>query len=308
MDRSDEPVRQGTEGDGIETSRVQPPKSGIIWLASYPKSGNTWTRTFLHNLAKVKAGEDGAQSINTMNRYTVWDIAKPYYQEVLGYEPDDSHRDQIAAARLEVQRRLADALEGLIFAKTHAALIMNRGQPTINYSVTSGAVYVIRNPLDVAISFAYHMGRPVDDAIEIMGIRGIESPLAEIAVYEAYGSWSENVLSWTRKPHHAIYVMRYEDMLAHPIETFGALARHLLQDATPRELADAIERSSFEQLQSQEEATGFVERPKEAKRFFREGRAGQWKAILTSAQIERIVKDHGQQMARFGYHPDQLEK
>jgi Sulfotransferase domain len=103
------------------------------------------------------------------------------------------------------------------------------------------------------------------------------------------------------EPHPAIYLMRYEDMLAHPEETFGGLARHLLLDATSDQIAQAIDRSSFKRLQAQEEKDGFLERPKEAERFFREGRAGQWKDVLTAAQISRIVRDHGEQMARFGY-------
>jgi hypothetical protein len=64
-----------------------------------------------------------------------------------------------------------------------------------------------------------------------------------------------------------------------------------------------IERSSFERLQSQEEQMGFVEKPEAAQRFFREGRAGQWKDVLTAAQVRRIVREHGEQMRRFGYLP-----
>jgi hypothetical protein len=282
----------------------EPPKSGIVWLASYPKSGNTWTRTFLHNLAKIKSGEEDEQSINAMTRYTVWDIAKPLYTQALGYEPTDEHRDEIARLRPQVQQRIADTLEGMIFAKTHAALLVNRGHSTINFAVTSGAVYIVRNPLDVAISYAHHMGRSIDDAIGLMAEPGLESPTGPNAVYEVYGSWSEHVFSWTRKPHPSIYVMRYEDMLADPAKTFGALARHLLFGATAAEIDAAIERSSFSRLRAQEEQQGFIERPKEAQRFFREGRSGQWRDVLSHAQISRIVRDHGTQMARFGYSAD----
>jgi hypothetical protein len=69
------------------------------------------------------------------------------------------------------------------------------------------------------------------------------------------------------------------------------------------QLAEAVDRSSFDKLREQEEKVGFRERPKTAERFFREGRAGQWKEVLAPAQIERIVKDHGAQMERFGYLP-----
>jgi hypothetical protein len=93
-------------------------------------------------------------------------------------------------------------------------------------------------------------------------------------------------------------------MLADPEKAFAALARHLLLDSTRRQLAKAIERSSFARLQAQELERGFRERPPTAdQNFFREGRAGQWKDVLTPAQVDRIVRDHGEQMRRFGYLP-----
>jgi hypothetical protein len=131
----------------------------------------------------------------------------------------------------------------------------------------------------------------------------METAVTDKQVNELYGSWSQHVLSWTRKPHRAIYVMRYEDMLAEPHKTFGALARHLLFKPTESELADAIDRSSFERLREQEEKEGFRERPEVAERFFRDGRAEQWKEVLTPKQIQRIVDAHGEQMKRFGYLP-----
>jgi hypothetical protein len=92
-------------------------------------------------------------------------------------------------------------------------------------------------------------------------------------------------------------------MLSAPTKTFGELARHLLLNPRPEQLALAIERSSFANLRSQEEREGFQEKSEKAGRFLREGRAGQWKQVLSTKQIERIVNDHGTQMDRFGYLP-----
>jgi hypothetical protein len=229
---------------------------------------------------------------------------KELYAKILGFEPTSEHRNEIAAARHEVQRRAAEHFEGLLFIKTHQALVVDRGSTTINFEVTAGAIYIVRNPLDVAISYAHHIGCTIDQAIEIMGTHNAEMPVSEKQVREIYGTWSQHVLSWTRKPHKAIYVSRYEDMLAEPAKMFGGLARHLLFTPTEYQLNDAIKASSFSELRTQEEKDGFRERPEKAERFFREGRAGQWKEILTRNQIDRIVKDHGEQMARFGYLPD----
>ena len=98
--------------------------------------------------------------------------------------------------------------------------------------------------------------------------------------------------------------MRYEDMLTDPEKAFGGLASHLLLRPTQAQLAEAIARSSFDRLAAQERENGFRERPEHADAsFFREGRSGQWKEVLTPAQIERVVKDHGEIMRRFGYLP-----
>jgi hypothetical protein len=292
------------QGQGDVGARTTPqPKSGLVWLASYPKSGNTWTRALLHNLFKGMSGEAGTQDINELNRFTAAVNGRELYAETLGFKPTDEHRDQIAAARHEVQRRAAEQFEGLIFTKTHQALLVDRGSTTINFAVTAGVIYVVRNPLDVAISYAHHLGCSLDETIAIMGSANAEIPVTETQVHEVVGSWSQHVLSWTHKPHQALYIMRYEDMLATPERTFGALARHLLLTPTPGQLAEAIDRSSFGSLRAQEESEGFHESPSKAGRFFREGRAGQWKEILTKSQVSQIVKDHGPQMARFDYLP-----
>jgi hypothetical protein len=280
------------------------PKSGIVWLASFPKSGNTWTRAFLHNLAKILSLETESQNINELGRFSAGEPAKARFTEALGHEPTDDNREEIAKIRHCVQEKLADEQEGLVFVKTHSALVTDRGSVTINFAVTSGAIYIVRNPLDVAISYAHHIGRSIDEAIDLMALEGAETRVTEKQVYEVFGSWSEHVRSWTRKPHPAIYVMRYEDMLADPKKTFGGLVEHLLIEARPRQIAKAIQRSSFKNLQEQERESGFRERPEKASAdFFREGRAEQWKEVLTKAQIDRIVKDHGEQMERFGYLP-----
>jgi hypothetical protein len=137
-----------------------------------------------------------------------------------------------------------------------------------------------------------------------MAVADAESDGKDNAVYEVIGSWSQHVWSWTRAAHRTLHVMRYEDMLAEPEKQFGALARHLLLNPTRRQMAKAIKHSSFARLQAQEKEKGFRERPAAASQnFFREGRAGQWREVLTRQQIDAIVRDHGEQMQRFGYLP-----
>ena len=104
-----------------------------------------------------------------------------------------------------------------------------------------------------------------------------------------------------------IYVLRYEDMLNDTRKAFGNLARHLLLRPTEKQLETAIDRSSFDRLQAQEQEHGFVEKPEMAKRFFREGKAGQWREQLTRRQVRQIVTTHSPQMRRFGYITPEIE-
>jgi len=277
------------------------PINGIVWLASYPKSGNTWTRTFLHNLFGLMEGKDDEHDINQINEFTTWDLAAARYEPHLGKAPVDATREEIAAVRPLIQAEIAGQTDGLALVKTHHALMMDRGHPTLNFSVTSGAVYLVRNPLDIAISYAHHMNTDIDNTIDHMASKGLETAVTERSVYEVYGSWSEHVASWTTKPHRAICILRYEDMLERPQAAFAALARHLLLQPTAAQLNEAIARSSFDKLKAQEEANGFREKPDLAKSFFREGRSGQWEEKLTRRQVREIVKAHGKQMDRFGY-------
>jgi hypothetical protein len=162
----------------------------------------------------------------------------------------------------------------------------------------------VRNPLDVAISYAHHAGTSIDETIDTMAMADAETDGTDKAVYEVHGSWSQHVHSWTRNDNRALHVMRYEDLIAEPDKSFAALARHLLIGFTDSQLQTAIAHSSFARLKAQEEANGFRERhPKATADFFREGRPGQWKTALTSGQVARIVRDHGEQMRRFGYLP-----
>ena len=292
---------QKTVGPGDDNA-----KSGIIWLASYPKSGNTWTRSFLFNLIKLLSGEDPAvQDINAVSEVSIWDVSGKRYKELLGKTPKEAGKSAIAAARPRVQMAIADHLPGLSLVKTHNALVMDRGYPAINTNVTSGAVYIVRNPLDVAISFAHHLGSTIDDAINRMATEHSETDLTEESVHEIYGSWSQNVYSWTRKSNPAIFVMRYEDMTLRPEQTFGALACHLLMQPSKTQLKAAVELSAFNRLREQEDKNGFSMKPHTAKRFFRKGQVGEWRETLSDNQVRSIIDRHREQMLRFGYVPEE---
>ena len=141
------------------------------------------------------AAESRAQQINELNQFSMTSAAKFLFEETLGFAATDKHLDQIAAVCARMQQHIADIVEGLIFVKTHQALALDRGHPTINFCVTAGAIYIVRNPLDVAISYAHHLGRSIDATIELVNLKNAETTVTEKQFYELYGSWSQHVLS-----------------------------------------------------------------------------------------------------------------
>lgn len=277
---------------------------GIVWLASYPKSGNTWLRAFIHNLMR---NPDQAYDINKMADLTMAEARTQLYTYLEPKPWADLTFEDIARLRPQVHRELSKANPGTIFVKTHNALMENQGHPLVTMEVTAGAIYVVRNPLDVAISYSHHLAISIDETIDLMKTRGAMTVSTEKNVYEVMGSWSQHVESWTARPIAQLHVMRYEDMLNGPGRTFGGVAQFLGLKPPRERLDKAIKQSSFKVLANQEKAKGFVERPAKAESFFRKGEAGQWRRELTPDQVGRIVADHREQMDRFGYVPPEYK-
>jgi hypothetical protein len=272
----------------------------IIWLASYPKSGNTWLRAFLHNLLR---NPKEAYDLNKMSDFTMGDSTGILYQKFLRKPVKEMRPEEISVIRSKVQKMLSEAMPDNVFVKTHNALVSHIDLPLIDMAYTAGAIYVVRNPFDMVISHADHYGRSIDESIRITATEEAVVVTGEDSVYEVHCSWSRHVESWTARPHRGLHVMRYEDMLARPVETFSGLVQFLRLPAEAERIRRAVELSSFDKLRKLEEQQGFIERSKSQKRFFRRGTAGGWREQLTQAQVEAVVAAHEPQMRRFGYWP-----
>jgi hypothetical protein len=279
------------------------PAQGIVWIASYPRSGNTWVRTFISALIDVGRGNTPA-GINQIDRHSTWESGVGEFRAVLGKDPRSVGSRELAKARQKVQERVAAGARGRIFVKTHLAAVRNAGEFTINWRVTQKAVYLVRNPLDVACSLAAHYNVSIDDAIARLGQRDLVTR-GKSTVPELVGSWSQNVASWTdQKLPVEPLILRYEDMLAKPFDSFAVLADYLGGGVSGEHLRKAVESVLFERLRQQEQNEGFKERPGfSADQFFRKGTSGQWQDVLTKAQVDRVLADHSSQMRRFGYGP-----
>ena len=273
---------------------------GIIWLASYPKSGNTWLRAFLHNLF---VNADKPAGINELGRFARLDPDGTAYESLARQPLKDMSPEEIAALRPRVHHALARTSPDSVFVKTHNFLGEAGGLPLVTMECTAGAVYVVRNPLDVVLSMTRHYGNTIDEAIAALNDPAFHTSSPGHPVAAVHNSWSTHVTSWTQNPSAALHVLRYEDMVEKPIKTFGALARFLGLDPPRGRLKKAIRFSSFNVLRKQEEAQGFGERSPFSERFFAVGKTGQWRKRLSPEQIGAVVDANREQMEQFGYLP-----
>jgi hypothetical protein len=274
--------------------------SKIIWLASYPKSGNTWMRAFLHNLFR---DPNEAYDINKITDLSISDSSIDWYRAQDKRDWTEWSAVDVARMRRGAQLAMCRVKPDDVFVKTHNASVVFLGYPMMHQDLTAGAIYIVRNPLDVCISLSHHYGTDLDTTVEILADPSIGSKTNDKIVYEVHKSWSIHVDSWTNPPRPGLAVLRYEDMLNNPIKTFGGLSQFLGLNPPRKRLERAIERASFKTLRRQEDEQGFKEKSPFAQKFFRDGRAGQWRELLTPAQIDKVTSVHKEQMQRFGYWP-----
>jgi hypothetical protein len=276
----------------------------IVWLASYPKSGNTWMRAFLCNLV---ANPTRPISINELGRFSPHAADADFYSQFSDKSAEELTYDDLAIIRPRVHREIANLRPGRVFVKTHSFLGESCDISTITPDVTAAAIYIVRNPLDVCLSFSRHTGLTIDDSIERIAkenTAGIE--MLGTQVLEPIRSWSINVQSWTAVDQPNLLVVRYEDMLDRTFETFQKVAKFLGLGALESTIRTAIQFSSLEELQRQEYAQGFKEASGHSSKFFGSGQDGKSESLLTKQQIERLVSDHRQQMECFDYIPNRI--
>jgi len=272
----------------------------IVWLASYPKSGNTWLRAFLANLI---ANRSTPVALDELPRYGDLESRPDLFGKLAGRPSTELDLARICELRPQVHAEIAAAAPKTVFVKTHNLAGIQDGHPLHNPTVTAGAIYVVRNPLDVAISMSHHFGISLDEAIMYLGNDSAASENNELFVTEFLGSWSRHVKSWSEFDNDRILVPRYEDLLDKPAKWFGKVARMVGLGSDRGRIERAIGHASFNSLATLERHHGFVEVPIKGKRFFRAGRANQWRDTLSRDQVTRVIADHREQMVRWRYLP-----
>lgn len=283
--------------EGINSAPAQGGQFG--WLVSYPKSGNTWMRMMLQSLRNGGAPVDINELIDShiLNREE--------FEHHFAVESSDLTAAEIDALRPELHRAIArTSKDPLILRKVHDRCWRTAsGECVFPPEVSRGAVYIVRDPRDVAVSFAHFFALDLEAAVDSMedSNKSFTSSSSRLILHlpQPVGSWSEHVASWLDDAAMPLLLIRYEDMLADSALELEKVARFL---GIPAEAcAQAAAASGFSTLREQEDKRGFREKVPAAARFFRQGRSGEGREKLPTHLLERIETVHGAVMKRLGY-------
>ena len=266
----------------------------IVWLASYPKSGNTWLRLFLDSyFSNIKNNfnlggflEEKDLKEQNINYYNYLEIVKNW--KVL--------QDKIN-------------LNGKInLLKTHNAMCTINNIKFSDKSNTAGVIYLIRDPRDVLISYSKHLGQTHKDVLNGM----LDPQNSELATDKSgkdfrrtiMGKWNDHYNSWMSYKENEILVIKYENLIKDTANQFLKILSYLKKinnfEINQNYLKLAIEKTSFTKLQLNERKYGFKEATKHTP-FFRSGKSNQWKNELEPEIRSTIEKEFELEMKGLGY-------
>jgi hypothetical protein len=284
-------------------------QQGYWYLASYPKSGNTWCRVFITELQRLAALPEPDQlDLNHDIQTGAIASSRHWLDDQLGINSCDLSFTELDPLRGRAGESALLYAEGERFHKVHDAFVSpdSKGRPVVNTQGCQGAVYILRHPEDVVVSLSHFLSweleRCVESLVEPHAALVPSELQGAIQVRQHMGRWDQHVKSWLDQKQLPVLAIRYEDMLAKGVETFTTLAQFLDLSDDINLIKTAIANTSIDRLKKMEdEVGGFVEKPKGCERFFRSGRTGEGAEQLTLEQRERLASALKSAMDRFGY-------
>jgi hypothetical protein len=274
----------------------------IVWLASYPKSGNTWMRILLTNFLR---DTDTPADINFLETGKIAS-GRQIFDDNVGVEASDLTQGEIERYRPYVYEQISKRADSPLFIKVHDAYSMTvDGIPLLAPQATAGIIYLVRNPLDVCVSFAHHSGIDTGTCAENMNDENFafvnQSDRLHNQLLQKICSWSGHVKSYLDQPKLPLLLIRYEDMLEDTEKQLAKTVEFAEFEPDPARVRRAVEFSTFATLKAQEQEHGFQEKMPKAESFFREGKSGNWRTALSTELAQSILDHHGETMTRLGY-------
>ena len=278
----------------------------IIWLASYPKSGNTWVRYFLASLIYSNQGKVGLEKLGFIMQYPKRDQF-----EKLVTNFDDFN--QIKKNWINSQN-LINSDNKLNIFKTHHVLCSLGKDNFTDKKNTLGAIYVVRDPRNVISSILYHFNLSnTEEALNFIQTEdkfiGNVKNKVNYPLHTLIGSWKTNYNSWKFSGKNFLLV-KYEDLILNPNTEFKRIANYITNTTnikfSEEQIKKGIDESSFENLRKFEDKNGFIEsikdpENKKRKKFFNLGPRNNWKKSLDKKFVDEIENSFNDEMKELGY-------
>ena len=275
----------------------------IIWLASYPKSGNTWVRLFLNSLIFTK---DTNVNINDIKIEQF--PSRKYFNGITNNIDDMEEFMQycnIAQSKLNLDSKIK-------FFKTHNAFWRTGIYSFTDDKNTMGIIHIVRDPRNVITSIKNHYDyENYEKALKFMedekNIIGIKGSTKEMDLPTLISSWKTHYNSWknltTLKSRYIL--IKYEDLLKDPVNEFNKICSFISKISklkfSEKNILKAVENTNFENLRKQEQSKGFKEAPKNNNKFFYLGPSNVWQNLLDKNIKDRLEINFKKEMQDLSY-------
>ena len=262
----------------------------IIWISSYPKSGNTWVRYFLSNYFYNKE----KKNLNFDILSKIDKFPPQYYLKQLA-QKDELKKNvyDISKYWSSTQEKITKTKDSFLFIKNHNALVSVEGRNLTEEKFSLAFIHIVRDPRDVAVSYSnFDKTITKDKIIERMTSKNLYCHVSKKNPYdiEVLGSWKLNYISWKNGVSEVPRILiKYEDLLSKTYETklkiIKFLSKIIGSSVDERQIKFSIQQSDFKRLKALESKSNFKE---SSTKFFNSGKIGQWKKELSLEHIKAI--------------------
>ncbi len=270
----------------------------IIWIASYPKSGNTWMRSLISTYLYLKDNKFDFKILSKIPNFT----RDKYFENIVDLNILKNKPLQIAEYWNAAQSRINLKGEERIF-KTHSACISLGGKWFTTEIHTAGYIYIVRDPRAVVCSLAAHTNNTIEHSIKDLLNDNFIGSNGKYNLAELTCSWKINYLSWKKEKKFPGLLIKYEDIFDNTEKEFKKVLIFLKDklnfEISEEKMKQAIKLCSFSKLSEQENNKGFVEQVNG--KFFRKGKKDSWKEELKQDLKNQIEISLKKEMQELGY-------